>query len=61
ISYYKSDVHLHIGHILPDLVALSRNGVTIYLMHLDDETKISEIIHRLENVSIRLAPLYPEI
>ena len=61
ISYYKSDVHLHIDHILPDLVALSRNGVTIYLMHLDDETKISEMIENTENTTIRLAPLYPEI
>lgn len=57
ISYYKSDVHLHMDHILPDLVALSRNGVTIYLMHLDDETKISEIIENTGNTTIRLAPL----
>lgn len=56
-SYYRSDVHLHIDDILPELVNLARNGINIYLMHLDNEEEIEKII---ENTDIKLAPLFQE-
>lgn len=54
-SFYKSDVHLYIYDILPRLTELVENGVHVYLMHLDNEAEISEIIR---NTKIRLAPLW---
>ncbi|MDE6789979.1 MAG: MBL fold metallo-hydrolase [Ruminococcus sp.] len=56
-SYYKSGVHLHINDILPELVNLAKNGINVYLMHLDDEEEIEKII---ENTDIKLAPLFQE-
>lgn len=56
-SYYRSDVHLHINDILPELVNLTENGINVYLMHLDNETEIEKII---EDTDIKLAPLFQE-
>ena len=56
-SYYKSEVHLHINDILPELVTLAENGVNVYLMHLDNEAEIEKII---ENTNIKLAQLFQE-
>lgn len=58
ISYYQSEVHLYLDSVLPELIALSENGVRIYLMHLDEEAKISEKISGIRN--IQLAPLCEE-
>ncbi len=55
ISYYKSEVHLYIYGILSELVNLAKNGVNVYLMHLDEEEEIEKII---ENTDIKLAPLF---
>lgn len=57
ISFYKSDVHLYIGDILPILKKLSENGVKIYLMHLDNENEISKII---DGTKLEFAPLYQQ-
>ena len=54
ISFYKSDVHLHIDDALPILKKLSENGVKIYLMHLDDENEILKIIY---DTKLKFAPL----
>ncbi len=56
-SYYKSDVHLYIKDILPELVNLTQNGMNIYLMHIDNEAEIEKII---ENTNIKLATLFQE-
>ncbi len=56
-SYHKSEVHLHIDDILPELVSLAENGVNVYLMHLDNEEEIKKII---ENTDIKLALLVQE-
>lgn len=56
-SYYRSDVHLYIDDILPELVNLTKNGVNVYLMHLDNEAEIEKII---KNTDIKLAPLFQE-
>lgn len=56
-SYYKSEVHLYINDILPELVNLTENGVNVYLMHLDNEEEIEKII---KNTNINLAPLIQE-
>ena len=54
-SYYRSDVHLHLPEILPDLLALTEKGIQVYLMHLDNEKEILKLIH---GTKLRLAPLY---
>lgn len=56
-SYYRSDVHLHIDDILPALVELTKNGVNVYLMHLDNEAEIEKIT---ADTHIKLAPLFQE-
>lgn len=53
-SVFQSDVHLYLPDILPTLLALTEQGISVYLMHLDDEQQISEII---KHTKIQLAPL----
>lgn len=53
-AYYKSDVHLYLKDMLPELVQLTENGVHIYLMHLDIEDEIRKLI---QNTPLRLATL----
>ncbi|MCR4646032.1 MAG: diguanylate cyclase [Oscillospiraceae bacterium] len=52
---WESDVHMHIDTLLPVLQQLRQNGVSVYLMHLDNEAKITEAI---SGTDIALAPLY---
>jgi len=54
-SYYRSDVHLHLPEILPDLLALTEKGISVHLMHLDNE---KEILKLIQGTKLRLAPLY---
>ena len=44
ISVYKSDVHLFIDDNLNTLIDLQRQGIDVYLMHLDNEVIIREKI-----------------
>ena len=44
ISAYKSDVHLFIDDHLNTLIDLQRQGIDIFLMHLDNEKIVREII-----------------
>ena len=44
ISAYNTGVHLYIEDNLDILLALQEQGVNIYLMHLDDEQKITSMI-----------------
>ncbi len=44
ISAYNKDVHLYIEDNLNVLIELQKQGINVYLMHLDDEQKISSII-----------------
>lgn len=53
-SVFRSDVHLYLPEILPALTVLTGRHIQVYLMHLDDEQKISEMI---QNTTIQLAPL----
>ena len=54
-AFYKSEVHLYLKDMLNEFISLSDSGVNIYLMHLDVEEKIKEII---DGTAIRLAVLY---
>lgn len=65
-SYYKSDVHLHLKDILPELVQLTESGIHVYLMHIDVEEEIKRMIAdavengkiSLRRGAIKLATLY---
>ena len=54
-SFYPSAVHLHIDRILPVLRELTEQGVSVFLMHMDNEVKIAE---KISGTAIRFAPLY---
>ncbi len=54
VSSHKSDVHIYIEDALPLLTSLTDEGAQVYLMHIDDEEKISSIIR---NTNIKLAPI----
>ena len=54
-SYYQSNVHLHIDALLPVLKALKEQGVTVYLMHLDEE---DAVIRAAAETGAQPAPLY---
>lgn len=54
-SAYDSGVHLYLPDILPELIRLTQEGIHVFLMHLDNEAQISEMISGTE---IQLAPLY---
>ena len=51
ISAYKSDVHLFIDDNLNTLLDLQRQGIDIYLMHLDNEEIIRE---KIKNTDLRI-------
>lgn len=53
-AYYKSNVHLYLPDVMPELVKLTENGIRVYLMHLDAEDEIKEII---QGTPLRLAEL----
>lgn len=52
---FRSDVHLYIDDILPTLEQLSKNGISVFLMHLDDENTVTK---KIDGTLIRLAQLY---
>ncbi|WP_028518255.1 YqiA/YcfP family alpha/beta fold hydrolase [Ruminococcus flavefaciens] len=54
-AYYKSEVHLYLKEMLPEFIKLSDSGVHVYLMHLDVECEIKNLI---EGTYLRLAELY---
>ena len=54
-AFYKSEVHLYLEDLMPEFIKLADNGVHIYLMHLDVENKIKEMI---DGTALRFAKLY---
>ncbi|MBP5180458.1 MAG: MBL fold metallo-hydrolase [Clostridiales bacterium] len=44
-SFYKSDVHMHIDDQIAFIKEFVNDGVSVYLMHLDDEARILEKIY----------------
>ena len=54
ISTYRSEVHLYLYDNLDRLIALTKQGTKVFLMHLDDEAQIQRAILYTD---IRLAPL----
>ena len=54
-SVNRSPVHLYLPDILDVLTGLTEQGTGVFLMHLDNEERIRELI---QNTAIRLAPLY---
>ena len=55
IAYIDSGVHLHIEKFLPELVKLTKKGVKVFVMHLDNEKEIENII---KDTDIKIAPLW---
>ena len=55
VTLYDAPVHLNIHQNLEYLISLTKQGKEVYLMHLEDEEKLMEIIY---STSIMLAPLY---
>ena len=51
IAAYKSDVHLFIDDNLNTLLDLHRQGIDVYLMHLDNEDVIRE---KIKNTALRI-------
>lgn len=51
---FDSGVHLYLPDALPALCKLQKQGVTVYLMHLDREEQIEEYIR---GTGLRLAPV----
>ena len=54
----RSGVHLCIYDVIDTLKILPASGTKVYLMHLDNEEKICEII---KDTNIGIAPLYGEV
>lgn len=54
-STFKSDVHLFLEDMLPTYNDLINKGVSVYLMHIDREDVVKELI---KETQIHLAPLY---
>ena len=54
-AYYKSEVHLYLKEMLPEFIKLSDSGVHVYLMHLDVEDKIKELI---DSTTLRFVKIY---
>lgn len=54
IAYYRSPVHLYCRDTLPVLLDLSEKGVRVFLMHLDKEAQIANLI---KGTGLALAPL----
>jgi len=54
-SVYYGLIHLKLEDALEQFIILAEKGVQIYLMHLDDEVKATELIQGLKNITI--APL----
>ena len=54
-AYYKSEVHLYLKEMLPEFMELAESGVHVYLMHLDVEDKIKELI---DGTTLRFVKIY---
>ena len=54
-SAFKSGVHLYAGDIKEKIAELTSKGTTVYLMHLDDEDAIWDM---LKDTGAELAPLF---
>ena len=54
-AYYKSEVHLYLKEMLPEFMELAESGVHVYLMHLDVEDKIKELI---DGTTLRFVEIY---
>ena len=54
-AYYKSAVHLYLKEMLPEFIRLADSGVHVYLMHLDVEEEIKEMI---SDMTLKLVRLY---
>ena len=55
LAAIQSGVHLYVQDTLPRLKALSEQGISVFLMHLDCE---EEIFRQIQGTAIQLAPLY---
>ena len=51
-SVHDGMVHLKLDCALPELIKLTKQGVKVYLMHLDDIESAEEIIKDIPNISI---------
>ena len=51
-SVHYGMVHLKLDCALPELIKLTKQGVKVYLMHLDDVESAEEIIKDIPNISI---------
>lgn len=49
---YKSDVHLWLPDMLPTLLDLTKKGVKVYLMHLDDIKKAEKIVKGIPGIEV---------
>ena len=56
VSAYKTDVHLYAEDIKETVRDLENRGVTVFLMHVDDEDAVSKI---MDKSGAFLAPLLP--
>ena len=52
---FDSGVHLYLERVLPELLRLRASGVQIFLMHIDDEAAVTDMIR---GTGISLAPLF---
>lgn len=57
IALHDSGVHLYYKDVMPVLLQYAEEGVHVYVMHLDDEKKMAEI---LMDTPINKAPLWQE-
>ena len=56
IAYKFSQVHLYYEQYLNKFAEIAENGVNVYLMHLDDEEKLSKLI---EDKKLEFVQVYP--
>ena len=54
-AYYKSEVHLYLKEMLPEFIKLSDSGVHVYLMHLDVEDELKNLI---DGTTLRFVKIY---
>ena len=57
VSAYKTEVHLYCHDIISVIERLTDKGVHVYLMHLDDEKVIKDV---MKDTGAKLAPLVSE-
>ena len=52
VSVHYGQIHLKLEDVLDSLIKLTKNGVKVYLMHLDDIPAAEKIVHNLPNIEI---------